>query len=498
MSLPKLVFIVLPFWLVVGIAAAAGLSSSELDGKLSGLLRQAGFTGRIESTLEARLGRPVDRRLADLGRLLFFDKIGALHSDNSCSGCHAAPAGFGDTQSIAIGIQNNNLVGPHRAGPRNQRRTPSVVNTAFYPKLMWNGRFASASGDPFDNSQGFVFPQPEGTTRFPPHDPIVKTLLAAQGEMPPTELVEVAGFTGTRGTIEPEFDAFDDGLGSPVPPPDMTGSRNDPIRRAVLDRLNASPAYRALFGQNFPAVALGAAIDFSMFGRAIAEFEFTLVFANAPIDQFARGDIHAMSAEEKAGAILFFGQAGCVGCHKVSGQSNEMFSDFTNRVIGVPQVAPYFGEGKGNVVFDGPARDEDFGNEQVTGNPADRYRFRTSPLRNVAMEPAFFHNGAFTRLEDAIRHHLDALDSARHYSAFRAGVDEDLTFRLGPIEPVLARIDPLVKQPVRLTRDEFEALVKFVRDSLLDPRALPHNLCKLVPEAVPSGMTLARFQQCGK
>ena len=195
-----------------------------------------------------------------------------------------------------------------------------------------------------------------------------------------------------------------------------------------------------------------------------------------------------MSAEEKAGAILFFGQAGCVGCHKVSGQSNEMFSDFTNRVIGVPQVAPYFGAGKGNVVFDGPGRDEDFGNEQVTGNPADRYRFRTSPLRNVAMEPAFFHNGAFTRLEDAIRHHLDALDSARHYSAFRAGVDQDLTFRLGPIEPVLARIDPLMTQPVRLTRDEFEALVKFVRDSLLDPRALPHNLCKLVPEAVPSGM----------
>jgi cytochrome c peroxidase len=59
-----------------------------------------------------------------------------------------------------------------------------------------------------------------GTTRFPPHDPIIKTLLAAQGELPPTELVEVAGFTGTKMTIGPALDQFDDGLGFPVPPPD--------------------------------------------------------------------------------------------------------------------------------------------------------------------------------------------------------------------------------------------------------------------------------------
>ena len=67
----------------------------------------------------------------------------------------------------AIGVENNDFVGPQRAGPRNQRRTPAVVNTAFYPKLMWNGRFSPISGDPFDNSKGFLFPPPERTTRFP-------------------------------------------------------------------------------------------------------------------------------------------------------------------------------------------------------------------------------------------------------------------------------------------------------------------------------------------
>src|SRR5262245_27232642 len=237
----------------VAIAAIAAIASplaqleaaQDWDRQLAAVLARAGFTGRIEATLDARLGRPVDRRLADLGRLLFFDPIGALRADNACAGCHSPTAGFGDTQSIAIGIQNNNLVGQNRFGPRNQRRTPSVVNSAFFPKLMWNGRFFAASGDPFDNSQGFVFPPPEGSTAFPPHDALIKTLLAAQAHLPPTELVEVAGFTGTKGTIGPDFDQFDDGLGSIVPSPDSSGYRNEPIRQALLVRLNASTAYRS-------------------------------------------------------------------------------------------------------------------------------------------------------------------------------------------------------------------------------------------------------------
>src|SRR3954452_5831199 len=156
------------FALATGVVAA-----QDVDSELVETLRQAGFTGTAGSSLEARLGRPIDAKLANLGRLLFFDKISSLHSDNACAGCHSPSAGFGDTQSIAIGIQNNNLVGRNRAGPRNQRRTPMAENTAFFPALMWNERFFSVSGDPFDNSGGFVFPLPEGGARFPPHDPVV-------------------------------------------------------------------------------------------------------------------------------------------------------------------------------------------------------------------------------------------------------------------------------------------------------------------------------------
>jgi len=361
---------------------------------------------------------------------------------------------------------------------------------------MWNGRFFAPSGDPFNSSLGYTFPLPEGTTKFPPNDPIVNHLLIAQAHIPPTEMVEVAGFTGTAGTIGPEFDQFDDGLGSPVPPPDASGFRNEPIRQAVLGRLNSTAAYRQLFGFIFPSVAAGGPIDFTMFGRAIAEFEFTLTFANAPIDQFARGDPKAMTVPQKKGAIVFFGKGLCVQCHAVAGQSNEMFTDFRSHVIGVPQVAPFFGLGKGNLIFDGPGQDEDFGLEQITGNSADRYKFRSSPLRNAALQPAFFHNGAFTRLEDAIRHHLNVFSSARSYKPVSAGIDRDLTYRLGPIEPVLARVDPILTNPIDLSAEEFENLVAFVRDGLLDSRATKQNLCKLVPATVPSGFPTMLFENC--
>ena len=467
-----------------------------VDRELKRLLRQSGFTGNVESTLEQKLGRRLDPQLADIGRLLWFDVAGGLHSDNTCGGYHSPTNGMGDTQSIAIGIQNNGVVGMHRTGPRNQRRTPAAINAAFYPRLMWNGRFSSNSGDPFDNSLGFHFPPPEDDTRFPANDPIVTHLLIAQAHIPPTELVEVAGFTGTAGTIGPRFDAFDDGKGGTVPAPDASGFRNEPIRQAVLDRLNESANWRARFGRIFPEVKSGDSIDFTMFGRAIAEFEFMLTFANAPVDQFARGDSNAMTLSEKKGAVLFFGKARCVVCHAVSGQSNEMFSDFKAHVAGVPQIAPSFGVGQGNVIFDGPNENEDFGLEQISGDPADRYKFRTSPLRNVAFQAAFFHNGSFTRLEDAIRFHLDALSYTHEYDARAAGVDFDLIQRLGPIEPVLDRLDPLLSNPPELSAEEFADLVEFVRNGLMDPRASRHSLCRLVPDSVPSGLPTMRFEGC--
>jgi cytochrome c peroxidase len=245
-----------------------------------------------------------------------------------------ADNGFGDSQPIAIGIDNNWIVGPDRAGPRNMRRAPMVLNTAFFPALMWNGRFSSVSGDPFDNSAGFSFPVPEGAgLSYEPH------LLVAQAFIPPTERTEVAGF------------AF---------PGD-----NDAIRTEVARRVNAVPGYRRRFGEVFPGVRDGAPVDFEMFARAIAEFEFALTFADAPIDRYARAANGALDSAEKRGALLFFGTAGCAQCHAVSGSSDETFTDFREHAIAVPQVVP----SSTNNAFDGSDANQDFGREDATGDP---------------------------------------------------------------------------------------------------------------------------------
>jgi cytochrome c peroxidase len=375
-----------------------------------------------------------------------------------------------------------------------------VVNTALFPRLMWNNRFESLSGDPFDGSQGFSFPAPEGDSRFSPaenalHD--LRHLLQAQAHIPPTELIEVGGFKGA--CAQPDLAlwcaaGFDFGAGLPVPAVDGSGFRNEPVRQMALAALNGNAEYRKLFGQVFKEVKNGAPIDFFMFGKAIAEFEFNLVFADAPLDQFARGDDNAMSDSEKRGGLLFFGKANCASCHRVDGNSNEMFSDFQEHVIGTPQIFPTFGVNTGNFPFSGPGSNEDFGREERTGDAADRYKFRTAPLRNLRVSPGFFHNGAFVTLEDAIRFHLDVVKAAKSYDPDAANVPSDLR-QVGPLVPKSA-IAPSLRKAINLTNTEFNDLVRFVKNALTDDRVEKSNLCGLIPARVPSGLPVLTFEGC--
>jgi cytochrome c peroxidase len=528
----------LSLWMLTILAMAGPFQllarADELDQRLGEVLEQAGFTGTIKSSLASRLGRPLNPALADLGRLVFFDNILGLHNDNACAGCHSPAAGFGDTQSIAKGTDNNGLVGAGRTGPRNQRRAPMMVNSSFYPRLMLNLRFASIAHDGFDMLEGVRVPfAAGGTTVWRPgsaciygtcFDPAkMTTLLTVQGHIPSTEMVEMAGFSARNPRdVDPQLyhpphlvssGAIADTVPGPIPgpngsPPDSTDTSYS-IRQQVLDRFNMNSTYLAKFAAIYPEAAHGK-VTFAMIGAALAEFQMSNTFADAPLDRFARGERTAMTDQQKRGALLFFGKAQCIACHAVAGESNEMFSDFDNHVAGLPQVAPKgFGlrpggnplnpdDFPGNVRFAGPDEDEDFGLEELTGDPVDRYRFRTSPLRNVALQPYFFHNGAFARLADALRYHMNTLHLAPKYDPGAAGLDADLTLRRGPIDPVLQRLDPrlVALGNLDLKQHEFDDLLAFVRDALLDPRALPANLCRQIPRDVPSRLKILTFQGC--
>jgi len=80
------------------------------------------------------------------------------------------------------------------------------------------------------------------------------------------------GFTGTAGTIGPEFNLFDDGKGSPVPAPTAVASVTT-IRQAVLARLNTRRLTARCSGNYFPSVKSGGPIDFTIFAPRYCEFE---------------------------------------------------------------------------------------------------------------------------------------------------------------------------------------------------------------------------------
>ena len=471
--------------LLIGLAGAdRSIEPVSLDVRLWRVLKQAGFTGRVQSTLEARLGRPIDPALAAIGNQLFFDPILSPSTDNACAGCHSPAHGFGDSQSIAIGVRNNGIVGAGRRGPRNQRRSPMVLNSAFYPKLMWNGRFRSLSGDPFQNSQGFAFPPPEATARFP----------AARPERFPSACRPGSSFhprnwsrwRGSRGWA----DRSTTGSGIRVPPPDASGFRNEPIRKAVLDarqrgarvsggiRGRLRRAWRRATGSRSPCSA-----------AAIAEFEFTLTFADAPVDRFMRGDHAAMTDEPEARRPpLFRTRRAACGATAVSGGSNEMFSDFEMHVVAIPQIAPAFGPGTRQRAVRRPGRGRGLrprGRHGRSGRPLQVPHFAAAQRRASAdvLPQRRLHEPGGRDLATT------TIPRSRLASTTRwpDGLAPDLAARLGPIEPVIARLSPLLTRS-RLAPRELLDLIAFVRDGLLDPRATPENLLQRVPAELPSGL----------
>ena len=70
-------------YVLVAMQNPAKADHDSLDQDLSARLSELGFTGSIQTTLEQRLGRHLDQRRANLGRLLRFHTIGGLNNDNT-------------------------------------------------------------------------------------------------------------------------------------------------------------------------------------------------------------------------------------------------------------------------------------------------------------------------------------------------------------------------------------------------------------------------------
>ena len=136
------------------------------------------------------------------------------------------------------------------------------------------------------------------------------------------------------------------------------------------------------------------AVTLSRLVEALAAFERRFIFTDAPWDRYIGGDVTALTPQQKRGALLFSGAldpaVNCTTCH-----SGDLFTDFDFHNILAPQLGP----GRGH----GYTGREDWGRAGVTFDARDRYAFRTPSLRNVTLTAPYFHDGAYARLEDAIR-----------------------------------------------------------------------------------------------
>ena len=396
-----------------------------------------------------------------LGQLLFFDKVLSGNRNISCATCHHPSAHTGDALSLSVGEGGHGLARNRQTGDgdtairrRVGRNAPALFNlgTALTSRLFHDGRVALAP----DLPSGFL--SPAGTALPPGLD----SLLAVQAMFPVSSPDEMAGHPGENVIADRAADERFAGIWS-----------------LIAERLRDIPAYVDLFRAAYPDVETARDITYVHAANAIGTFQAIAFRADGtPFDRWLRGDAFALDERQERGLWLFYGKAGCSACH-----SGPLLSDGEFHAIAMPQIGPGKGDGVNGL--------EDFGRERLTGDAADRYRFRTPPLRNVALTGPWGHSGAYATLEAVIRHHLDPVAALDAY---------DLSQTILPSRPDLDAIDPLCLEdenaradlaaanelaPVVLDDGEIADLVAFLH-ALTDPASV--DLSTFVPDRVPSGL----------
>lgn len=147
----------------------------------------------------------------------------------------------------------------------------------------------------------------------------------------------------------------------------------------VIERLKRHAQYPTLFRQ-----AYGREMpDAYGLTRAIAAFERTLVSGDAPWDRYMSGrEPTAMDAAQQRGWALFQSDSlHCASCH-----AGFDFTDYSFQNIGLPVTTA------------------DSGRMRITLDEADRGKYKTPSLRNVALTAPYMHDGSITNLRAVIEH----------------------------------------------------------------------------------------------
>ncbi len=324
-----------------------------------------------------KVAQPADNLMTkekvDLGRLLFFDRRLSLNDTFSCAICHIPEQGFTSNEiTTAVGLEGRSV----------KRNSPTIYNVGYYDILFQDGR--------------------EDTLEQQAWSPLL-----AHNEMA------------------------------------------NPSIGNVINKIKGISSYDGLFEKAFD----GKGPTMETVGMALASYQRALNSGNSRFDQWYYGDDKdALNADEIAGFKLFTGKAGCSACHLV-GEDYALFTD--NKLhntghgyatsMGIKpektrvQLAPGVFVDVDTEIIDTVRQQpkmNDVGRYEVTQNPYDRWKYRTSILRNVALTAPYMHDGGFSTLREVVEFYN------------QGGVDNEL-------------LSPMIR-PLGLNEDEINQLVDFM------------------------------------
>ncbi len=402
----------------------------------------------------------VEQDWVAVGQLLFFDPLLSGNKNIACSTCHHPTLGTSDGMSLSIGEGGIGL-GPSRIvdaanAPHNRipRNAPALFNRGAleFKALFHDGRVEE------DDAAAFGVRMPDGRAL----ERSAGSPLGAQNILPVLSPDEMAGHPGENEVA----DAVAEGR--------IRGK--DGAWDILASRVNATAGYRDLFDN-----LIGPRdVHITDIAKALSQFiaaEFRAT--GALFDQYLAGEV-LLPDDAMRGAALFYGNAGCASCH-----SGALLTDQHFHGVAMPQFGP--GKEEGETFF------RDVGRFAVTGDPADKYKFRTPSLRNVGLTAPYGHTGAFATLRDIVRHKANPKKSLMTYGLTQAALHADLApLRIDDaalrsstdLEGILAANE---LDATSLNEAQIDDIVAFLQ-TLTDPVSLEGRLG--IPDSVPSGLPL--------
>ena len=135
-------------------------------------------------------------------------------------------------------------------------------------------------------------------------------------------------------------------------------------------------------------------IDSVQIGKAIAQYERTIISANSKFDKYLLGQTTLTIQEEEGFNIFMDEERGdCFHCH--GNENNPLWTD--NK---------FHNNGLDNNF-------SDLGLGAVTGNPNDNGKFKTPSLRNLEFTAPYMHDGRFNTIDEVINHYSEGLQDSQ-------------------------------------------------------------------------------------